>query len=68
MVGDIDYVKDRLGFSCLMRRMTRFFSALSSVEHTMEVIRAVVVQRRHLRATIKGSNNLLVRLVTLLTF
>ncbi|KAK4475361.1 hypothetical protein MN116_002424 [Schistosoma mekongi] len=64
MVGDIDYVKDRLGFSCLMRRMTRFFSALSSVEHTMEVIRAVVVQRRHLRATIKGSNNLLVDIKT----
>nr|CAH8875698.1 unnamed protein product [Trichobilharzia regenti] len=60
LVGNIDSVKDRLGFSCIMRRMTRFFSALSSVGHTMEVIQAVVAQRRHLRATVKGSNNLLI--------
>ncbi|KAF7256611.1 hypothetical protein EG68_05890 [Paragonimus skrjabini miyazakii] len=52
----------RLGFSCLMKRMTRFFSALSSLDHTMEVIRAVIMQRRQLRATIKGSGNLLVEI------
>ncbi|TGZ71029.1 hypothetical protein CRM22_002870 [Opisthorchis felineus] len=52
----------RLGFSCLMKRMTRFFSALSSVEHTMEVIRAVIIQRRQLRPTSKGPGNLMVQI------
>ncbi|VDQ10370.1 unnamed protein product [Trichobilharzia regenti] len=47
--------------------MTRFFSALSSVGHTMEVIQAVVAQRRHLRATVKGSNNLLIDIKTIYT-
>uniref|UniRef100_A0A183AYI3 Ras-associating domain-containing protein n=1 Tax=Echinostoma caproni TaxID=27848 RepID=A0A183AYI3_9TREM len=46
----------------LMKRMTRFFSALSSLEHTMEVIRAVIVQRRQLDATTRGPGNLLVRI------
>ncbi|THD26480.1 Non-specific serine/threonine protein kinase [Fasciola hepatica] len=52
----------RLSFSCLMKRMTRFFSALSSLEHTMEVIRAVIVQQRQLRATSRGPGNLLVQI------
>ncbi|CAH8588793.1 unnamed protein product [Dicrocoelium dendriticum] len=53
----------RLGFSCLMRRMTRFFSALSSLDHTMEVIRAVIVQRRQLRPMIRSSSNMLVQIL-----
>lgn len=52
----------RLSFSCLMKRMTRFFSALSSLEHTMEVIRAVIVQRRQMRVTSRGPGNLLVQI------
>ncbi|KER20211.1 hypothetical protein T265_11182 [Opisthorchis viverrini] len=52
----------RLGFSCLMKRMTRFFSALSSVEHTMEVMRAVIIQRRQLRPISKGPGNLMVQI------
>ncbi|CAL8103196.1 unnamed protein product [Calicophoron daubneyi] len=50
----------RLGFSYVMKRMTRFFSALPSLDHTMEVIRAVIIQKRQLRATARGPGNLVV--------